>query len=235
MLLAAGMLFSLCACGNGASSVSGTQTVVNGSPVSGTVTASGSDSAEEPQKENEEHFSVGTTVNSAYNNAYFGIGVTLDDNWVFKTQEEINEINGLVQDVVDDDSYAEALEKGTVYTDMIAGADEGLININATIEKLNAISTLAIDEEGYIDIALQNNDFKAIFEEMGLEVAAVEKGVAVIVGEEHPCVVIEGSIQGVGFYEKIAAIKKGNYVLVITVSSVTENVVDDVFAFFYAL
>lgn len=233
--LAFAMLFSLCACGGSASDVSGSKTVNAGTSASGTVTASEPATAEVPETEAEENFSVGATVNNTYENAYFGIGVTLDDNWLFETQEKINEDNGMVLDALDNADYMEAMENGTVYTDMSASANEGLINLIATIEKLNAIATLAVDEESYIDITLQNNDFKAIFEELGLEVSKVDKGTATIAGVEHPCVVIEGSIEGFGFYEKVAAVKKGNYMLSITVSSITEDVVDDVFAYFYAL
>lgn len=235
ILLASAMLFSLCACGGSSSAVSGSQTVNAGSSASGTVTASEPAAADVSAAEAEDSFSVGATVNNTYENAYFGLGVTLDGNWSFETQEEINEANGIVKDILDDDDYTKALDNGTVYTDMIASADEGLVNIIATIEKINAIATLAVDEERYVDIALENNDFKAVFEEMGFDVTKVDKEIVTIAGEEHPCVVIEGNIQGVDFYEKVAAVKKGNYVLSITVSSFTEDVVDDVFACFYAL
>ena len=120
MLLASAMLLSLCACGGPASTVSGSQTVNAGPSSSGTVTTSEPSTVEVPETEAEESFSVGATVNNTYENAYFGIGVTLDDNWSFETQEEINADNGLVKDILDDADYTEALENGTVYTDMSA-------------------------------------------------------------------------------------------------------------------
>lgn len=227
ILLAVAMLLSLCACG---SSPSGTQTVTEGPAVSGTTSAE-----PEATAEPEETFSVGATVNNSYINEYFGIGLKLDENWTFSTQEEIDETNGFVQDTLDDETYTKALDSGMVYTDMIATGDDGMLSVNATIEKLNAVSTLALNEDSYIDLSLEQNDFRALLGQIGLDVTVLEKGSIEVAGKEHPGIVIEGTIQGVAFYEKIVAIKSGSYVLTVTATSLMDNVVDGIFGYFYAL
>lgn len=221
VVLALAMLVSLCACG-GASSVSGT------------ITASEAATTEAPAEETEE-FSIGATANNSYKNEYFGIGIDLNEEWTFMSQEEINEANGMAKDLLDKEQYAEALDNGTVFTDMSATASDGILTLNATIEKLNALGTLAVDEESYVDISLENTDFKAVFKQMGVDMSVVEKGTITVAEKEHPCIVLEGEVQGIGFYEKVAAIKKGNYVISITASSLVENVVDEIFEGFYAL
>ncbi len=236
-LLALVMMLSLCACGS-ASSASGTQTVTAGPSTTGSVSPAEPETAEEPEAPADtadEGFSVGGTVNNTYENEFFGIGVTLDENWTFASQEEIDESNGTVKDVLDNEDYSAAMDDGRVITDMMASADDGILSMNVTIEKLNAVASLAIDEEAYIDLTLENNDFSAIFTGMGFDSAEASKGSVVLAGEEHPCAVIEGSIQGIGFYEKVAVIKVGSYVLSVTVSSLMDDVVDDLFACFYAL
>lgn len=235
VLMAALILVSLCSCGKDPSSVSGEQTVTPGPSTSGTITESEPASEPETETESDENFSVGATLNNTYKNEYFGIGITLDDNWVFSTQEEINEINGFVQDTLDDDAYNKAFESGIVYTDMNAHDVDSQFTINTTIEKLNAFSTFAIDEEQYVDLSMENADLKGVLEGMGFEISLVEKGSVTIAGEEHPGIVIEGSIQGIDFCEKVAVIKKGNYIMGITVSALMDNIVDDIFATFYTL
>ena len=237
--MAALILVSLCSCGKDPSSVSGEQTVTSGPSTSGTITepepASEPETEPETKTEDDENFSVGATLNNTYENEYFGIGITLDDNWVFSTQEEINEINGFVQDTLDDDAYVEALESGIVYTDMYAHDIDSQFTINTTIERLNALSTFTIDEEKYIDLSMENADLKGVLEGMGFEISLVEKGSVTIAGEEHPCVAIEGSIQGIDFFEKVTVIKEGNYIMGITISALMDNIIDDIFATFYAL
>lgn len=234
LFLAMTIVLSLCACG---SSHSGIQTVSEGPAVSGTTTAP--ESAAEPtpatESESEESFSFGTTVKNTYINEFFGIGLTLDENWTFSTQEEINEAKEFVLDTLDGEVDTQARDSGLVYTDMMATGDGGIVSVHASIERLNAVSAIAINEDSFLDLFLERNDVRDLLGQLGLDVTVVEKGRIEIAGAEHPCIIIEGTIQGVAFYEKVVAIKSGSYVMSVTASALMENVVDGIFAYFYAV
>ena len=261
ILLAAVMLLTLCACGS--ASTSGTQTVTSGS-TAGTISADVPEetpaadipeetpaetptadepedvpeeapAVDEPEAAPEEAASAGAAVNSTYENRYFGIGVTLDDNWTFSTPEEIAAANGLAEDVVADEAFTAAMESSGVYMDMMAVAEGGIFNMNATIEKLNAVYSLSLDEDSYIDLAMEANDFEAVFAQMGIDVTLLEKSSVRIAGAEHPCISIVGNVEGVDIYEKVAVIKVGSYVLSLTVTSLTVDITDSLFESFYAL
>ena len=45
-----------------------------------------------PEEDND--FSLGTMQGGTYENAYIGIGCTLDENWTYKTAEEMQDISG---------------------------------------------------------------------------------------------------------------------------------------------
>ena len=239
ILLSIAMLLALCACGS-SPAPSGTQTVTEGPSVSGTTTTPEPvaepepEPEAEPEAEPEEEFSVGATVSNTYTNEFFGLGLTLDENWVFSTQEEIDATNAAVMEGLDNETYSQAMESGAVYTDMMAlGA--GGAGVNATIEKLNAVMGLALTEEDYVDLSLEQNDFKALYAQMGLDVSVLEKETVTVAGAEHPCIVIEGTMQGIALYEKIVVIKSGSYVLSIAASSYIEDVTDGILELFYAV
>ena len=262
LFLVMAITLSLCACG---SAPKGTETVTEGPAVSGKTVSEPKPTeapaatetpaptqapaptqtpaptqapvvTEPPAMEDpDQAFSVGTTLNNTYVNEFFGLGVTLDENWTFSTQQEIEDLNGITADLINDESFQRALESGNVYTDMMATADDGLVSINATIEKLGVMNSLALDENTYIDVALSSSDFEEAFESMGVPLVVLEKSTAVLAGVEHPCIFLEGDVEGISLFEKIIPVKVGSYVLAITVCTVGENIIDGLLAFFYAV
>ena len=101
--------------------------------------------------EAEDDVSLGTNDGTIYENAYFGIGCKLDDQWVMQTDEQILELNNLVADKVSD-KFAEVFESGVVITDMMASNVNQVDTVNTGIEKLNGVAML-VDENKYIELS----------------------------------------------------------------------------------
>ena len=184
--------------------------------------------------EPEKPFSVGVTSNNVYTSALFGIGLALDENWELCTQEELEEMNGVSAGEALGEAFQNAMDNGAVYTDVMAIAEDGLMSISASIEKLSAEDASYVYEEVYVDIAIGSNAFEESFEEMGVPLVALEKGTAFLAGVERPCIYLAGDVEGITLYEKIIPVKAGRYLLIITVCSVGENILDDLIGLFYA-
>lgn len=241
-LLLAVLLLALLGCGGGDKTAGTTQSGEKTGTVEGTVeTATAATEApqeETPQEEAapaEEGPLTGALQNNVYTNEYFALGCTLDENWRFNTREEIAQSNSETAEMFDDEDVKAALEDGSSYMDMSAEADEGLVNINAVIENIGVIYGITMDESGYIDAALENNDLNAMFTAMGMENVKVEKNEVELAGAAHAGLRIEAEYQGISIYQQMVAVKKNSYVMTVTCTCWGEDILSAMLGYFYAL
>lgn len=193
--------------------------------------------AQEPEDEADSEF--GRINGGVYENTYFGIGCELDSDWAFATEAELAEMNGLAASVINDEDLKKAIENSGSVFDMYATSAQGLFSMSVNIEKLNALYGLAITEEAYIDLSIEQ--LKQMLASVdGVSNAEVEKQRVDFAGAEHFAAKIayevaidaETTVPG---YELIVCIKNGNYVAAVTLSTVTVDLTGEAASLFYAL
>lgn len=211
MFLALMLILSLCACGD--------------KDVSGTVS---------PQEEQTDtDFQLGVTTGGKYENAFLGIGCTLDDSWTFASQEELAQMVGTTADMFDNEEYAEQMKNTDMFYDMFAAADDGLVNINVVIQNMGLLYGAALSEERYIELSLENLDEQ--MSSAGFTLEGSETGTVTFAGQERSGLHVSCTYQGISYYCQQIYIKQGNYMSVITLASFYEDITESMLDYFYAV
>ena len=149
------------------------------------------------------------------------------------------QLSGLVTEQINDEEiasiFAEAYENYTSILLMYsyAGTSNGYPVCNLVVQKLNAITSLMITEEGYLDITEQT--LWDIYASIGVEDLTMERGTKVFAGKEHPCLRLTYVDNDVPFYQTMTVLKKGNYFACSTTSSYQSEDIEQVISFWYAL
>ena len=174
---------------------------------------------------------LGTVAENVYENAFIGIGCQFDSNWVFKTDEEILELNQFSKDLVGDE-YKQLLENAPVIQDMMATTADQSSNVNIAIEKLEGVNAL-ITEQKYAELSTPN--LEGALESMGLNIEYSEISTVEFAGKEHTCIDIAGSINGATICEKLVIIKVADRMICVTMGKQENNDFADIIECFYAL
>lgn len=220
MFLALMLILSLCACGE--KNVSGTL-----SPQESQTGAA--DTVEEPEVD----FQLGITTGGKYENAFLGIGCSLDDSWTFAGQEELAQMVGTTADMFDNEDYAEQMKNTDMFYDMFAAANEGLVTINVVIQNMGVLYGAALSEEKYIELSLEDLDEQ--LESAGFILQGNEVGTISFAGEERTALHISCTYMDVPYYCQQIYIKQGNYMSVITLASFYEDITESMVDYFYAV
>ena len=172
------------------------------------------------KKDDDKKLALGKVIGTTYENAFIGIGCTLDAGWTFKTEKEIKEINSLVEDAAGED-LAEALENATIIYDMYVTGPNGMDSINVNLEKVSKSRLNKLDiSTNYV------NSFPALKQtllNMGCSNISYTIGAVTIDGEVFDTMNIEASINGIKVYETIFSIKCDGYLANITVGTYYTN------------
>ena len=201
---------------------------------------SAGDAGADADESGDAEFEFGTTSGGTYENRFFGIGCTLDENWTFVSDEVLNASHAELADRTDNEKLKEVLSSTGSLTDMFASADNGLLSINVTLENMGVLYGLTMDEDTYVDqilpIYVDQMNQVGIFSDF-----SAEKSTVMLAGQERTAIrshgfrMVEGMDEGVEFYMVQAFIKAGNYMAVITLGSCLEDVTDTLASYFYAL
>lgn len=183
--------------------------------------------------ENEEpSLSLNNAKGSTYESSFMGLGWTLPDGWIFFNEDQLKQMNNITADMIDDKQIQEALKNATLICDMYAMNSITGDTINIQLEKLTGLTSL-YDAETYVDASISS--LPSALQSAGYTNITTEKTTVTIAGEDHPGISLAATYSGVVVYEKLACIKIGNYMAVITTASTTEANLDVIFANFYSL
>ena len=189
-----------------------------------------------------EELEIGTTSQSTYKNEYFDIALTVNEEWAFATEEEIEETNKMVIESLSDgsanaESVKNALEKGGTYTDMIVYYMDGTINMNTTIGKISFLEQASAKRGTLIEDIISSNgkEMEELYESAyGMENVKVTAGETTFCGETTTCLVINAKTQGLPLYMKQVYIVRDGYNAIVTATSFIEDYTDDALALFTA-
>lgn len=222
MLLLTALMFSVTACGMSPEDVTG-QIVTNEVATDDTVM--------NDVEESEVQLSFGVAEGNVYESQFLGLGFNLPTGWNFYTEEQINELNGIAQDKLDDE-IATQLENADLIYDMMATDTYGN-SISVIIEKMSAISSVAIDVETYAETSA--NQLPDALKQIGYIDVTAAVGTAVINGEEHVAIEVTATATDRTLYEKIVCMKTGQYITSITAATINTDATDSILANFYSL
>lgn len=220
IILAAVMLLSLCACGGKEDGVTEPSTTVPTTPT--TVPTTAPVETQAPQ--------LGSYENGVYSNSYIGIKCTVDQEWYVYNNEEMAQLNGLVLDTMTDEDLVEQLKNADVAYLFYAMKNDGLISMNITMEKLNLVSGILLDEKSYAKASVQQ--LPAALESMGMTDVTAQEEMFTFAGQEHAGISVHSTYSGVDFYEKLICIKAGEYMAVITLASYGEDVTSELLNYY---
>ncbi|MCE5236701.1 MAG: hypothetical protein LLF87_11720 [Eubacteriales bacterium] len=116
---------------------------------------------------------------------------------------------------------------------MYAASSDGLATINILFENLGVVYGFALDEDKYIDLAMEN--LQQSLESSGIENIALEKTPLDFAGASRTAISITGELSGVPLYESLVCMKQGNYMASITICSINENIAEQLAGLFYAI
>jgi len=214
-LIALFLCLSLLLCGCGASE----------EPERGTITPAET----EAQTKAEEKVSLGVMEGGTYENTYIGYGCTLGEGWVYKTAEELQDISGMTQEILDGTDIGDQVDAYSQITDMFAENLDLLMNINILYSRLTPQQRLvqfALTEEQMVDATLEQKDLLVTsYSQAGIEVSTLEKVTVTFLGQERTAIHTEATIDGVNYYilQLFEMDLGGSYYVTLTLSSFVED------------
>lgn len=223
------MCLSMAGCGGDkdvSGAVSNKKEETNQDDVSGGLEENQNDEA---NQEVDVNLLIGEAEGNTYENAFLGIGFNLPEGWTFYTQEQINALNNITQDMLEDD-ITEQIQNANIIYDMYA-LDQYGNSVNVNLEKLSAIAAVGIDEKTYVEASMEQ--IPEALGQMGATNIEVKAASAKLDGSEHAALDISCTSNGVNIYEKIICIKEGQYMASVTLATTYENTTDAVLSYFY--
>ena len=181
---------------------------------------------------------LGRLENGVYINDYIGIGCAMGDGWTFRTAEELQELPGQIQDLLQDTEYSESVLRQI--TDMMADNADTLTSVNIQYTKLSLqerFSYATLSDEELVEVVLQESaSVEDIYAQAGIEGATMEKVTVNFLGQERYAIYTSATIQGYPYYMlQIMDYGLGQYGVTITFSSFFEDNTASALDLFYAL
>ena len=178
----------------------------------------------EDSEEPEEVIAPGKAEGGTYKNEYFGVSLTLPDPWDFYDEEQILEQNKLTDELFNG-ALSEAYENAKTFADMMAADGLGS-SVNANVENLGLLYGAILSEKEYMNLSLKN--LPEGLAAAGITLVDSELVTMTVGGVEKNVITISVNAQGVDVYEKIFCVKRGSYMLVLTVAALEMDTVDAV-------
>lgn len=188
----------------------------------------------EVQPEADETPENGTVAGSTYTNEALGFCFTVGEDWVFLNDEEIGELTGVTQDTSDNDATQAALDGGAALYDVYAVTNDGTgRRINITVANSDEVFGKLTTEDAYA--AAVAEQLLPSLEGVDAKDVEVETITYTLAGTEHSGIRINGSIDGVEFYQNVICIMTDTLVYNVTCTAQSEDELTAVMDLFEAL
>lgn len=184
-------------------------------------------------KDPEHIMGVYTADDRTYENSFIGVGCKLDAGWDVFSAQQIAELNGYLASLTDDKAIAKQLEDSGSAMPFYAQKDSGLVTLNISLENLGLLYGSLLSEQQYAESAVKQ--VAPALEAVGMSNVTTEIGSLSFAGSDHVAIFINGSLQGITFYETLVCVKTEKYMALFTAGSYTTDTTKDVLAMFYAL
>lgn len=177
----------------------------------------------------EAEYSVPTQEGNTYSSSTLGAKITVDEGWVFSTDEEIAELNNVVLDMAGS-NYADQLKNADIIYDMMAANENTGDNISINFQNMGLLFGKVITPETYINYSISS--VKDMLSQVGAEnvESSIEK--VEFAGKEETALFIKSEIYGVSMYQLCIAKSCGNYMANVTITTMLEDSTADILAKF---
>ena len=167
-------------------------------------------------------FSIGTRDGKTYTNDFFGLKLTVADDWTLLDENEIAKITSTVQDNIGDEAIKESINSGDTRFIMYAMKNDKSQNVNITVQKLPyQTEATDFDINSYVEKSIEQ--VKELLPQNGFEDLNVEKVNITFLSEEVPAIKIKAKYKGNDVYETQVYRSKGSYMSSITATSTGED------------
>lgn len=166
---------------------------------------------------------------NTYSSKSLGAKMTIDEGWVFSTDEEIAELNNIVLDAAGD-NYVESLKKADMFYDMMAANETTGDNISVVFQNMGLIYGKVITAETYLN--LSKTSVEDMLTEMGAEniESSIEK--VQFAGKEEAALIVKSEISDMPIYQICIAKSCGDYMANVTITTMLEDSTADILAKF---
>ena len=177
-------------------------------------------------------FSLGKTEGSDYENKFLGLGFKIANGWSFYSEEQIAELNGITEEMLDED-LADALEESNYFYDVFAHSTDQKSSINIVFEKKTKRIVEKLDLEESAEISLQG--VIDTYKNMGLSDMKSEIKKVNIDGEKYTGFTLTSSLGDTTLYQTCFMVKRENYIVSVSASATSEAELNDLIESFYHL
>ena len=199
--------------------------------ISGDVSTTGTNEEQTEQiPEEDSKLKLGKVDSHTYESEFLNLKITLDDDWYLYTEEEIAELNNITITSFDEE-FQEKYENATSFYDLFAQNLTSGETINILFEKVNAVAAIALDENEYMDLTIDN--LSHLDPNSGMAVVSCEKDMNSKLGDRIvPSLKMVMDFSGINLYERCFIFKKGAYFAGLTIVSVSEESLDNIISCF---
>lgn len=186
----------------------------------------------------ENPFSLGRIEGGTYENSYAGLGCKLDDNWVFYSAEELQEMPAAVQEAMEGSELEQSMGNMEQIMDMKADNESALTTMNVLYTKMDVTTRLAyrlMSEEEIIDTTLAQKDMMIeAYTQAGILDADIQKVQVKFLGEDHFGLKTSAKVQGVDYYIlQVFNYHMGAYGVTLSCGSFLEDNTQEMLDLFY--
>lgn len=186
-----------------------------------------------------ENLAMGTLEGGHYVNSYAGLGFDLDDGWVIRGADELQDLPEAVREAMDGSELAEKMEGVPQFTDFLAENADEMASINLVYTKQELGSRLAFqimsDEEAVDATLSQQALMEEAYAQAGIEVVSMEKTPVKFLGRDTWALKTTAKIQDLDYYVlQVFNYKAGAYGLTLTCSTFVEDHTQELLELFYA-
>ena len=183
---------------------------------------------------------MGAMEGGVYTNEYVGYGCKLDENWVFATAEELQQLPENVSELLADSELVDENTALTQFYDMQAENVTDLLSINVVYQKLDMATRAAymlMTEERILDEVLKLKDSMiSSYATAGIIATSIEKVQITFLGEERYALFTTASVGGTPYYIlQLFDYHLGAYSVTTTLASYVENNTESMLPLFYAV
>lgn len=177
-------------------------------------------------------YSVPVQEGNTYSSSTLGAKITLDEGWIFSTDEEIAAMNNVVLDIVDED-YADQLKDADIIYDMMAADEATGDNISINFQNMGLMFGKVITPETYINLSVSS--VEDMLSQAGAEniESSVEK--VEFAGKEEAALYVKSELGGVPIYQLCVAKSCGSYMANVTITTILEDSTADILAKFVSV
>ena len=176
-------------------------------------------------------FTSGEINDNSYENSFFNVKFALNENYKFATDEELEKINSSLadMDVMKDNAKAqEAIDEGAIMTVAHASNSIARSTFNVTIQSVGSIAGALVDESTVLEQG-KDGAIRAL-EAQGYTDVSAEIEDFTFLNEEHPSIVMKGTINGLEFHERSVCLMKDGYISLYSILGIDAGRVDDTLA-----